>query len=170
MAGGDLGPLFFYFWASVTWCLKNVCFTHHKHHENQLDESGGGKGRGGNTNFLMSFWGRNFPLPYESAGQVIGSVTLRETRGSWQLSWNVIKRGLCCGTTYGPGRITWWEWHWSRQVGWLMWGWRDSGREGCHRSHSKLTVWHWPTHLRRVQDPVMWDSTYSSEGVILMMV
>lgn len=115
MPDGDLGPLFFYFWASVTWCL-NACFTHHKHHKNQLDESDGGKGRGGNTDFLMS-WGRNFPLPYKSAGQVIGFVTLRDTRGSWQLSWNVIKRELCCGTTCGPGKITLWEWLWSRQVG-----------------------------------------------------
>lgn len=116
MPDRDLGPLFFYFWASVTWCL-NACFTHHKHHKNSLMKVMGGKGRGGNTDFLMSFWGRNFPLPYKSAGQVIGFVTSRETRGSWQLSWNVIKRELCCGTTCGPGKITLWEWLWSRQAG-----------------------------------------------------
>lgn len=117
MPDGDLGPLFFYFWASVTWCL-NACFTHHKHHKNQLDESDGGERQRGEYRFLYVLLRQKLSTAlYKSAGQVIGFVTSRETRGSWQLSWNVIKRELCCGTTCGPGKITLWEWLWSRQVG-----------------------------------------------------
>lgn len=135
MPWGGLGPLLFPFWVSVTWSL-NACFTHPKPHKNQLDSNSGRKGRAGNTDFLiLSFWGSSFTLPSTIARQANWFVTSRDTRRSWQLTWNIIERGLCYGTTWGQGRTTSWGCHWCR------WVWCGSHGDGTAAGG---TVMGWP--------------------------
>lgn len=135
MPWGGLGPLLFPFWVSVTWSL-NACFTHPKPHKNQLDSNSGRKGRAGNTDFLiLSFWGSSFTLPSTIARQANWFVTSRDTRRSWQLTWNIIERGLCCGIRWGQGRTTSWGCHWCR------WVWCGSHGDGTAAGG---TVMGWP--------------------------
>lgn len=117
-----------------------------------------GQGRGGNTDFLiLFFWVKSSASPYKSARQAIGFVTCRETRGSWQLIWNIIKRGLCFGSSYEPGKITLWEWHWRSQ------GWRGLCEDGMTLGRRAVievtTSWQFGTdlHIWEWFKPPWWE-------------